>query len=297
MQHMNWDDFRLLLALARAESLGGAARLLRLDATTVSRRIKAVEDRAGAALVVRERLGSSRLTQLGQTLADHAEKMELHVSAADTLIGRDTGLSGTVRVTAVPFVLNRLLAPRLPEFAKQHPNLNISLIPDRLNLSLTRREVDVAIRFGEPREGGDAVLAHKIGQVGFSVFTASEATQVPLNERPWLVYDPVVAHLPQAKWTKDLAQRSNGQHANLLMYDLETVFEIVAATATRAVLPQRIARQDPRLIELELPPNTPDMNRDAWLLRNTALRGVERVDAFVKWVIAADLFGIAVNEA
>lgn len=170
MQQPIWDDLRVLLAIARAESLAGASDFLGLDATTVSRRIKGLEKHAGAALINRDRSGRNQLTQIGRQLADRAEQMEQHANAADALIGRDTPLSGTVRLTAVPFLLNRLLAPWLMEFSRLHPGLNISLIPDNQNLSLTRREVDIALRFGEPREGGNAVLAQKVGHIGLVPF-------------------------------------------------------------------------------------------------------------------------------
>ncbi len=291
MQQITWDNFRVLLAIARAESLSGAADLLSLDTTTVSRRIKAMEKRAGASLIIRNRSGGSRLTRLGQRLADHAEQMEQQAHAVDALLGRDTPLNGTVRLTAVPFLLNRLLAPLLAELSKVHPGLKISLVPDSQNLSLTRREVDVALRFGEPREGGDAVLAQKVGRVVFSVFTARDDMQVAPEKRPWLVYDPVAAHLPQAEWTAALAQQDGGLQSNLLMHDLETVFETVLTTPTRAVLPLTVARRDPRLIELPMSRKTPDMGRDVWLLRHTAMRGIERVDTIVSCLIEANLFG------
>jgi len=294
MQQVIWDDLRVLLALARAESLTGASGLLNLDATTVSRRVKAMEKRAGEILINRDRSGRSQLTELGQKLADHAEQMERHAHAADALIGKDTLLSGTVRLTAVPFLLNRLLAPHLAEFSRLHPSLYLSLIPDSQNLSLTRREVDVALRFGEPREGGSAVLAQKIGRVTFSVFTAKDTMEVPVGDRPWLVYDPIAAHLPQAAWSETLAHQSNGLRSQVLMHDLETVFETVVTTPARAVLPVVVANRDPRLIELPPQPKIADMARDVWLLRHADMRGTERIDAITNWLAEADLFNHAI---
>jgi DNA-binding transcriptional LysR family regulator len=216
--------------------------------------------------------------------------MEQHANAADALIGKDAPLSGTVRLTAVPFLLNHLIAPRLAECSRLHPGLNISLIPDSQNLSLTRREVDVALRFGEPREGGSAVLAQKVGHVVFSVFTAKDAMGVTPEDRPWLVYDLVAAHLPQAVWTEALARHTNGPRSRLLMHDLETSFETILATPSRAVLPVTVAGQDPRLVEIKPQQETPDMAREVWLLRHADMRGIERVDAITNWLVKADLF-------
>ncbi|MEM7236864.1 MAG: LysR family transcriptional regulator [Pseudomonadota bacterium] len=296
MQRADWNDYRVLLAVARAGTLSGAADLLGLNATTVSRRIKALEVTVASALVVRVVPGRVQLTHLGQSLAEIAERMEQHAHIAETLIGRDAALNGTVRLTAVPFLLNRLIIPQIGAFSARHPGLHVSLVPDSQNLSLTRREVDVAIRFGAPREGGSAVLARKIGGVGFSVFTARDMAQVAPPDRPWLVYDPVAAHLPQAIWTRTLAQADGGALSTLLMHDLEGVYEAVLKTPSRALLPTIIGRRDPRLIELEDPAPASPMTRDVWLLRNKGMRGVARIDAIVDWLTDADLFGLDVGE-
>lgn len=290
MQRLNWNDYRLLLALARAESLAGAADMLGLNATTVSRRVKAMEASAGTALILREGTGRAQLSQLGRSLADLAEKMEQHGNAGEILVGRDAPLSGTVRLTAVPFLLNRMIVPRIAAFTARHPDLNVSLIPDGQNLSLTRREVDVAIRFGEPREGGTAVLVRKIGSVAFSVFTSKAMPHVPAPDRPWLAYDPVAGHLPQAMWTNALARASGGAVSTLLMHDLEAVYEAVLSMPARALLPSSIARKDTRLAELPNRAGYEPMTRDVWVLRNRDMRGIARIDAALTWLIEAKPF-------
>tara|TARA_R110002095_G_C4205744_1_gene235532 strand:- start:132 stop:716 length:585 start_codon:yes stop_codon:yes gene_type:complete len=136
--------------------------------------------------------------------------MERLAHAADALIGKGTPLNGTVRLTAVPFLLNHLFPPRLVAFSRLHPGLNVGLIPDSQNLSLTRREVEVALRFGEPREGGSAVLAQKVGHIMFSVYTAQDPMGFATEDRPWLVYDPVAAHLPQPSGQKRWGDRPMG---------------------------------------------------------------------------------------
>ena len=290
MQHLSWNDYQILLALARAESLTGAAGMLDLNPTTVSRRIKAMEAIVGTALISREVTGRLWLSQLGQSLADLAEKMEQHAIAGEALVGRDAPISGTVRLTAVPFLINRLIVPHLTTFSAMYPELSLSLIPAGQNLSLTRREVDLAIRFGEPREGGAMVLAQKIGSVAFSVFTAKAKSDVHLHDRPWLVYDPVAGHLPQASWTNAIAKAKGGPVSKLLMHDLEAVYEAVLSIPSRALLPTGIARKDTRLVELKDQERSASMTRDVWLLRNKDMRGVARIDAVLNWLIEAKLF-------
>lgn len=53
MQLRNWNDLRILLAVARGRSLAGAARLLGVDDTTVSRRLAALQAATGCILCQR----------------------------------------------------------------------------------------------------------------------------------------------------------------------------------------------------------------------------------------------------
>jgi hypothetical protein len=60
----NWDDLKVLLALARGGSVAGAARELKVDHSTVSRRLAAMEQGFGAQLLVR---GGRAYTTLAPT--------------------------------------------------------------------------------------------------------------------------------------------------------------------------------------------------------------------------------------
>ncbi|MEP4194064.1 MAG: LysR family transcriptional regulator [Aliishimia sp.] len=290
MQQLFWNDLRVLLAVARAQSLSGAATWLGVNATTVSRRLKALELIAGTPLLLRDKAGGLRLTPKGLALAEQAEGMERHANVADTVLGRDMVLGGTVRLTAVPFLLNRFIAPKIYDFMQAHPALQVSLVPDNRNLSLTRREVDLAIRFGEPQEGGNAVLAQKIGDVRFSAFTARAFPSAPVADRPWLMYDPIAAHLPQAKWTEILAKENGAQSSGILLHDLETAFQTVLHTPSCAVLPDKVACEDQRLVRLEHQGRQAEMYRDVWLMRHRDMRDVDRIDAVVTWLTQARLF-------
>ncbi|MDQ3037487.1 MAG: LysR family transcriptional regulator, partial [Myxococcota bacterium] len=65
---MNWDDLRYLEAIARLASVGGAARELGVSASTVYRRIHALERSVGELCVVRG-AGPAALTDRGRALA------------------------------------------------------------------------------------------------------------------------------------------------------------------------------------------------------------------------------------
>ena len=149
MQHLSWNDLRTLLAVSRAQSLSGAAALLSINPTTISRRLKVLEDLAGSPLLLRNQNGNIRLSPTGLALADQAEAMERHADLANAVIGQDFEQGGTLRLTAVPLMLNRLILPSIRNFSKANPMLHISLVPDGRNLSLSRREVRKQLRIIE----------------------------------------------------------------------------------------------------------------------------------------------------
>ena len=49
----DWSDLKVMLAVARARSVVGAAKMMGVDQSTVSRRLTALEDAVGAGLVIR----------------------------------------------------------------------------------------------------------------------------------------------------------------------------------------------------------------------------------------------------
>src|SRR3546814_6112118 len=91
----NWDDLRIFMAVGRAGGIAAAGRALRLDHSTVVRRLAGLEEEMGARLADRLPTGV-RLTAAGLELFSHAERMEAEAKAADLrLSGVDEGPAGT----------------------------------------------------------------------------------------------------------------------------------------------------------------------------------------------------------
>ena len=106
---MDWDDLRIFLAVARAESLSAAGRKLKIDPATVGRRIARLEEAVAARLFVKGPQGYA-LTDAGGRLLAHAERAETVMEgAAEALTGAE-GLSGQIRIGAPDGCANYLLA-------------------------------------------------------------------------------------------------------------------------------------------------------------------------------------------
>lgn len=174
MQHVAWDDLRLLLAVAHGRSYARAARHLGIDDTTVSRRLRGLERSIGHPLVGRRPDGSAALTPLGMEIARRAERMEAAAREIEEAVGRDrSSPTGAVRLTAVPVIVNRLLVPKLARLAEAAPMVTVEFVPEARDLSLTRREADLALRLARPAAGGTRVLARRIGSLAYDGYIAA----------------------------------------------------------------------------------------------------------------------------
>jgi len=139
----DWDDLRVFIAAARAGTAAAAAKRLNLDATTVGRRIAALESALKATLFVRGRSGL-QLTASGARLLETAAAVETAMNAAAEA-GRADLVAGTVRISASEGFGGRILAPALPALRARHPELSIELIANPGFMSPLKREVDVAV--------------------------------------------------------------------------------------------------------------------------------------------------------
>src|SRR3546814_17990315 len=94
---MNWDSLRFFLALARAATPGQAAKTLRVDESTIRRRVAALEKEIGATLFDKIN-GAMRLTREGTELFNSAEAMEQTLERSVMAIsGSDSSITGVVR--------------------------------------------------------------------------------------------------------------------------------------------------------------------------------------------------------
>ncbi|MCA0271189.1 MAG: LysR family transcriptional regulator [Proteobacteria bacterium] len=284
MQHLDWDQLRFLLAVARTASFSGAARHLGVDATTVARRLRALQDRLSAALISRDEDGTLRLTPVGRTVAEHAERIEGEVLGIGDATGRGSGpVLGTVRLTAVPILANRLIVPRLPGFLAANPGLSIELVAAPRNLNITRRDADLALRFARPSGGGEGLWTRALGKVAYGIFGAA-------GQRPdgaFITYGEDWSHLPQARWL-EARIRAGDHRAPLRVSDAETALEAAAAGIGLTLLPRAIAAADARLAEHGHGSDLPA--REVWIIGHRDQRGLARTRAvvtFLAGVVAA----------
>ncbi|WP_299620681.1 LysR family transcriptional regulator [Pelagibius sp.] len=283
---MNWNDLRYVLAVGRAGRLAAAARQLGVDATTVTRRLTALQAALGQRLYQRQLDGRLELTEAGRSLCAVAERMErdlAEIGPGD--VGVDE-VTGVVRLTSVPYITNRVLIPEVPKLAGRHAGLGLELIAESRDLSLTRREADMALRFARPRGGGMQVKTRLVGRLDFAAYTAAEQSNDAARSQPWITYDETMAHLPQARWLEAAIRKEGSKAAPLRVNDVETAHEAVAGGCGRSLLPSLVAARDRRLRKLPFPRGMKGPQREVWLLVHAELAVLPRIKAVAAWVEA-----------
>ena len=165
-----WDDVRFFLAVARTGTLSSAARTLRVGHVTVGRRIALLEKRLGVVLLSRTPDGFST-TSAGQAILQQCAAMESAALDLERIAaGRDSRVSGTVRLTTTEALAHQLVVPAISALRHAHPELQIDLTVGVRLLDIARRDADVAIRLARPAT--PELVCRKLGEVGSSLYAS-----------------------------------------------------------------------------------------------------------------------------
>src|SRR3954447_7220295 len=123
-----WDDLRIFLEVARHGSVHAASKRLKLDHSTVTRRIGKLESLLSVKLLDRGRKGIV-VREEAKALLKHIEQMDMHAGSLEDAVSRaGTETRQTVRVATMEGLASLYLArclPALPQFA---PNVKLELV-------------------------------------------------------------------------------------------------------------------------------------------------------------------------
>ncbi|MEX0283450.1 MAG: transcriptional regulator GcvA [Paracoccaceae bacterium] len=139
-------------AAARHMSFARAAEELNVTPAALSFQIKSLEEHLGQPLF--RRLNRAvELTPSGRALAPGAADGFAALAAAWNATRRLQN-EQSLTVTAGPAFTSKWLAPRLYEFARAHPEVDLKISASLRRMDFDRDDVDVAIRFGYGRDAG-----------------------------------------------------------------------------------------------------------------------------------------------
>lgn len=143
-----WEAF---YGVAKHGNFTRAAQILRVPVPQLSKRVSKLEGQLGVRLFQRSTRVVS-LTDEGKALLPKVASILEDLSALETTFENTNKLTGTVRITCVPFIAHRLLIPVLEEFTQKNPEIQIHLDLSEKLMNIIESNFDVAIRIQEPTD-------------------------------------------------------------------------------------------------------------------------------------------------
>jgi len=276
-----WDDVRIFLALCRARTVGVAARALKVDSSTVSRRLAAIEKALAATLFDRGRNGIAPTTA-AEALLPVAEQIEAMMATfANEADALERDVAGLVRIACPPDTADVVLAPLLAELFDHHPALRIELEPGEAIVDLTRREADLALRTVRPLRG-DLIITRLLTLrwvlVAAPAVARTLGTLHAWTDARWVGWGKRLSSIAPARWlAKHVHEVEPAVRSDSLMVQLS----VVAAGVGVALVPEpSIAHYG--LAPVKIGPSLRDAatewpTDDLFLVTHRALRNVPRV--------------------
>lgn len=206
----NWSDYPIFLAVAETGSLTAAGKKLHMSQPTVGRRIKALEDAFGTAMLRKEG-GKLVPTVFGHSVLDHIRRMDEEAAAiARSSASLEQSLAGPVRISATEGLGTHWLPPVMQTFRQAHPDLLVELSVDFREFNLAQREADIALRWMGPGTQ-NSLIGRKVLEAGFGVYASRDyidrAQCVIRDHRDLQNYDSVIFHIgddiEDYVWPKD----------------------------------------------------------------------------------------------
>lgn len=272
---MDWNGLQNFIALARAGSLVRAGRTLGIDATTVSRKVRALEQELTCTLFELTRDGHA-LTSDGRRLLVSVEAMERAATSFASETTKDSMGSGLVRVSVAEGFGTWFIAPRIGMFASAHPNITVDLVANSGFLNPSRKEADIAILLARPRKG--PLKTRRLVDYSLGIYAMAGIVD-PETTLPLVSYIPDFIYAPELNYINEIG---SPRQPTLRSSSINAQAQMIANGAGFGVLPCFIGDQDVRLQRVRA-----DMviQRTFWLAIHEDISSQHRVRYFLDWLV------------
>ncbi|HXD46141.1 MAG TPA: LysR family transcriptional regulator [Pseudolabrys sp.] len=209
---VKWDDLRVFLEVARQGSVHAAAKKLRLDHSTVCRRVGKLESVLSVKLLNRTRKGVTVRTDAHELLK-HIENMDVHASALeDAVVIGSAGAAQVVRVATMEGLASQYVAHRLPLLQQFDAGVMLELVSIPQTVDLSRKEADVFLSFFNPRTPG--LTSKRVGSVAMHLYCSpayvrrhgEPHTLSELAEHRFVGYIEELLTIDAVRWLDDVVE-------------------------------------------------------------------------------------------
>jgi len=287
MQHSDWNNIKIFLAIARQGGLAGAAEELGTTHSTVFRHLNDFEQELGVRLFDRHNAGY-RLTEAGETVLEEAQAMEGNALAFQRQIaGKDDRISGHLRILTTHGLSIYLMEPLFKPFQDTYPDIRLSVDWGNLRQSLSNYQADIILL--PSHKPPENAFGRKVADICFSLF----ANQAYLKRHGWPEslndlrgYDTVAYHEsfatePFYDWYHRITQHARKR---MTLNSFLTVRAALEAGYGIGLLPYIYGASSSVLVPLG--PPIEGVSRPLWVLTHRDLKNTVRVRTFMDYMAA-----------
>jgi DNA-binding transcriptional LysR family regulator len=285
LAEFDWNNLRSFLAIARTGRLTLAAARARLDHTTLSRRIAALEHALKAKLFDRSPTGYT-LTEQGRRLLPIAEEMErLAIGAEEAVGGTSACVEGRVRIGSPEGFGSYFLAPRIVRLNERHPALTVQLVAAPSVFSLSKRDADIVVSVSRPPAG--RLAAAKLIDYELALYAAPAYLAAhpeigcadDLKRHRFVSYIGDLLNFPELDFLQHVAPDGA---TSLESSNLVAQLKATLGGAGLCILPAFLAREQPGLVRVL--PDEVRLTRPLWLIVHQDLAELARIRAVLRFI-------------
>jgi DNA-binding transcriptional LysR family regulator len=270
---MNWDDLRVVAAVRDEGSYAGAGARLRIDETTVGRRLARIE-RALDLRLFEAVDGVRKPTRQCEMVLTHVQAMAAHVAEIGRVGEGLAGPAGRLRIASTNAVAEEILSPRTARFLGQNPGLILQFLTSSDNVKFSRWQADLAIRLRKPDRGDFTIT--KLGE--FSLYLI-EPTAEADAAHVICAYPDDLGPIPESQFLK---ARGLQERSRFVTDNIRVIRTLIKSHQAVGILPDYLCAEllaDRRLRATPLP-----HRRDVWLLVQNHLKRDAAARLVIDWV-------------
>ena len=283
---MDWDKLKIFHAVAEAGNFTKATYILNLSQSAISRQIQSLEQELKTQLFERHARGLS-LTENGEYLFKTAREVISKLKDVEsTLMDKKNKLSGKLTVTTVVSFGTTWLTPRIQEFMKLNPEIEIELIFDDKELDLSTRQADIGIWMRRPKQLN--YVQKKLIDINYHIYGSTKyleqighpKTLQELNKYNFISYGkgaPSPVFNPD--WALKLGVKDNKKRKPVMK--VNSIYGLLLAVQSGvglAALPDYITISVPNIVKVL--PQIEGPKTEAYFVYPQSLRNTARVIAF-----------------
>ncbi len=283
---MDWDKLKIFHAVAEAGNFTKATYILNLSQSAISRQIQSLEQELKTQLFERHARGLS-LTENGEYLFKTAREVISKLKDVEsTLMDKKDKISGKLTVTTVVSFGTTWLTPRIQEFMKLNPEIEIELIFDDKELDLSTRQADIGIWMRRPKQLN--YVQKKLIDINYHIYGSTKYLEQnghpknlqELNKHNFISYGkgaPSPVFNPD--WALKLGVKDNKKRKPVMK--VNSIYGLLLAVQSGvglAALPDYITISVPNIVKVL--PQIEGPKTEAYFVYPQSLRNMARVIAF-----------------